>query len=178
MGDNSGNCTIVSSIPSSSHSSSGEVANTGTAFHRWKYKHYFVFVNEDSQNFTIRCILCVGNKTLSSAKNTTLNLKKHLNSVHKNTKLLAKEVEKSEKRKQRSETDSDCSTGEPKKQCILPAVLNRHSIPANKSQSLLAKYIIEDMQPLSTMESPAFRKLIGSICPTQLPNQKAFTTLS
>ena len=31
------------------------------------------------------------------------------------------------------------------------------------------------MQPLSTVESPAFRKLIASICPYQLPDQKSFT---
>ena len=142
---------------------------------RWKYKHYFVVMNEDSKNFRARCTLCVGNKTLSSAKNTTLNLMKHLNSVHKNTELVAKEVEKpQEKRKQRSETDSDYSTGEPKKQCTLPAVLNRRFIPTNKMQSSLAEYIIEDMWPLFTVESPAFRKLIGSICPTQLPSRKAF----
>ena len=94
MGDNSGGCTIDSGSPSSSHASSGEVANTGTASHGWKYKHYFVFVSEDAKNLRIRCTLCVGNKTLSSAKNTTSNFKKHLNGVHKNTVLVAKEVEK------------------------------------------------------------------------------------
>ena len=54
-------------------------------------------------------------------------------------------------------------------------MLNRHSIPVNKVQSLLSGYIIEDMRPLSTMKSPAFRKLLGSIYPTQLPNRKALT---
>ena len=52
---------IFSRAPSSSHSSSGEVANTGTAFHGWKYKHYFVVVNEDSKNqvleFAAFCVL-------------------------------------------------------------------------------------------------------------------------
>ena len=51
MGDNSDGCTTDSGSPSSSHASSGEVANTGTAFHGWKYKHYFVFVSEDAKNF-------------------------------------------------------------------------------------------------------------------------------
>lgn len=175
MEDNSGDCTIDSGSPSSSHASSGEVANTGAAFHGWKYKHYFVIVSEDAKNLRVRCSLCVGNKTLSSAKNTTSNLKKHLNDVHKNAVLVAKEVEKPEKRKRRNETDGDCNNGEPKRQCTLPTVLNRHSIPANKLRSLLAEYVIEDMRPLSTVESPAFRKLLGSICPTQLPDRKSFT---
>jgi len=100
MGDNSGDCTIDSGSPSFSHASS-EVANTGTgtAFHGWKYKHYFVLVSKDAKNLRVHCTLCVGIKTLSSAKNTTSNLKKHLNGVHKNTVLVAKEVEKPEKRK-------------------------------------------------------------------------------
>jgi len=99
MGDNSGDCMIDSGSPSSIHAFRGEVANTGTAFHGWKYKHYFVLVSEDAKNLSVRCTLCVGNKTLSSAKNTTSNLKKHLNGVHKNTVLVAKEVKKTEKRK-------------------------------------------------------------------------------
>ena len=31
------------------------------------------------------------------------------------------------------------------------------------------------MQPLSTVESPAFQKLMNSICTTQLPDRKSFT---
>ena len=175
MGDNSGSCTIDSGSPGSSHASSGEEANTGTAFHGWKYKLYFFFVSEDAKNLRVRCTLCVGNKTLLSAKNTTSNFKKNLNGVHKNTVLVAKEVEKPEKRKWRNETDGDCNDGEPKRQCTLPTMLNRHSIPVDKLQSLLAEYVIEDMQPLSTVDSPAFRKFLGSICPTQLPDIKSFT---
>ena len=54
-------------------------------------------------------------------------------------------------------------------------MLSRYSIPPNKLQSLLAEYVIEDMRPLSTVESPAFRKLLGSICPTQLHDRNSFT---
>ena len=39
----------------------------------------------------------------------------------------------------------------------------------------LAEYVIEDMQPLTTVESPAFRKLMASVCPYQLPDRKSFT---
>ena len=42
-------------------------------------------------------------------------------------------------------------------------------------RSLLVEYIMEDMQPLSTVESPAFQKLMNSICTTQLPDRKFFT---
>ena len=42
-------------------------------------------------------------------------------------------------------------------------------------RSLFLEFIIEDMQPLSTVESPAFRKHMNSICTTQLPDRKSFT---
>ena len=51
----------------------------------------------------MRCTLCGESKTLSSARNTTPNFKKHLNTVHKNAKLVAKEVEKPDKKRKRSE---------------------------------------------------------------------------
>ena len=60
---------------SSRASSSSEVAITMTAFDGWNYKHYFVLLNEDAKNNRVRCTLCAGTKTLSSAKNTTSNLK-------------------------------------------------------------------------------------------------------
>ena len=44
-----------------------------------------------------------------------------------------------------------------------------------KLRKALFEYIIEDMQPLRTVESSAFRKLIGSICPCKLPHWKSFT---
>ena len=102
---------------------------------------------------------------------TTSNFKKHLSAVHKNAKLVAKEAEKLGKRRQRSDTDDN----KPKRQCTLPDVLTRNSIPAQKMRSLLSEYIIEDMQPLSTVESPAFRKVIINICATQIPDRKSFT---
>ena len=48
-------------------------------------------------------------------------------------------------------------------------------ISSTKLRNALFEYIIENMQPLSTVESPAFQKLIGSICPYRLPDRKSFT---
>ena len=166
---------------SSSYGFSGEVASIGDTstaiFHGWKYKHYFVLLSENDKNLKVRCTLCSGNKTLSCARNTTSNFKKHLSAVHKNAVLVAKGVEQPAKRKRRSwrDTDDHDSDSDQKRQCTLPAVLNRNFISATKMRSLLSEYIIEDMQPLSTVESPAFRKLMNSICTTQLPDRKSFT---
>ena len=153
---------------SGSTASSAIVGPALATFHGWVYKHYFKVVSEDSKNLRVHCKLCGGSKTLSSARNSTSNFKKHLNTVHKSVKLVAREVEKPENKRRRS-VDTDDS--EPKRQCTL----TRNSIPAQKMRCLLSEYVIEDMQPLSTVESPAFRKLINNICTTQIPDRKSFT---
>ena len=85
----------------------------------------------------MHCTLCGGSKTLSSARNTTSNFKRSLNAVHKNAKLVAKEVEKPDKKRQRNDTDDS----KPKRQCTL----TRNQIPAQKMRSLLSEYIVKDM---------------------------------
>ncbi|XP_070409967.1 uncharacterized protein [Nothobranchius furzeri] len=52
------------------------------AFFSWKYGHYFEFLSAKDFNIKVRCTLCVGEKVLSTFKNTTSNLKKHLESQH------------------------------------------------------------------------------------------------
>ena len=65
-------------------------------FYGWKYTHHFEVVEEGEKNLRVCCTLCVpsSQKTLSSARNTTSNFKKHLDTVHKATKLVAKEPAK------------------------------------------------------------------------------------
>ena len=131
------------------------------------------------------CILCSGNKTPSCAKNTTSNFKKHLSAVHKNAVLVAKKVKQPgnwKRRRDNDDRDNDDhnnddydNDNDPKRQYTLLAVLNRNSISATKMRSLLSEYIVENMQPLSTVKSPTFQKLINSICTTQLPDRKSFT---
>ena len=60
------------------------------------------------------------------------------------------------------------SNGDPKKQCTLPTVLNRPSIPANKLCGLLAEYVIEDLQPLPTVVK-AFMVYSNSFDSTSTP---------
>ena len=59
-----------------------------STFSKWLYSHYFEFVTEMDKNLTVRCTLCAGGRPrqLSTAKNSTSNLKKHLERVHSNLK--------------------------------------------------------------------------------------------
>ena len=48
-----------------------------TAFASRKYAHYFQIASvKDKNNIAVKCTLCVGEKLLSTAKNSTSNLKK------------------------------------------------------------------------------------------------------
>ena len=88
--------------------------------------------------------------------------------------LEAKEVEGAKgKGKRQRPNDDDDDNDDQKRQCTLPSMLR--DISSTKLRKALFEYIIEDVQPLSTVESPAFRKLIGSICPYQLPDRKSLT---
>ena len=155
--------------------SSGNTQSTSATFHGWRFKHYFKIVEEGDKNIQVRCTLCPGNKTLSSARNTTSNFKTHLDRVHKTLKLVAKESPQANlrgpKRKKVSDEQQSAEGSQSKKQCTL----SNNNIPLTRLRNLLSQYVIEDMQPLSTVESPAFRKLIGGLCCTQVPDRKSFT---
>ena len=111
-------------------------------FYGWKYNHYFVVVEEGERNLWVCCTLCApSQKTLSSACNTMYNFKKHLDTVHKGTKLVGKEPAK-EKRSRGTEDDDGPP---PKWQCML---LNKPAISPMKLRSLMLEYIVEDMLPL------------------------------
>ena len=68
-------------------SRSTEFNTSGNAtIYGWKYRYYFIVVEETDKTLRAKCILCpVHKKPLSTAHYTTLNLKKHLKTVHKTT---------------------------------------------------------------------------------------------
>jgi len=76
-----------------------------------------------------------------------------------------------EKRSRDSNEDEDGPPG-PKRQCML---LNKPAISPMKLRSLMLEYVVEDMLPLSTIDSPVFRKLIGGVYSTLVPGSKALT---
>ena len=142
--------------------------------HQWNYSHYFVVVDEGEKNMRARCTLCsASSKPLSCARNTTSNFKKYLETVHKTVKLVAI-VPEGGKRKRTTEDDEDEMHRDSKKQ----ATLQRKVSPVIIIRSLVAKYIIDDMLPLSTVELPAFRKLVSGLLSTsiqsvEMPNRKS-----
>ena len=100
---------------------------------------------------------------------------KHLETVHKTEKLVAI-VPEGGKRKRTTEDDEDEMHRDSKKQATL-----QRKVPPVVIRSLVAKYIIDDMLPLSTVESPAFRKLVSgllsaSLQSVEMPNRKSLSS--
>ena len=126
---------------------------------KWKCRHYFAITDEqaDSKNITVKCLLCPGVRTLSSAKNTTSNLKKHLDTVHKAVQLTTVEEANSRKRTSVDETSKHELHGKQQK------IDFGKTVDKHKVVDLISEYVIEDMKPVSTVESNAFRNMITRI---------------
>jgi len=149
-----------------------ELSSGSASFYGWKYSHYFAVVEESEKTLRARCTLCPATKKpLSTAHNTTSNLKKHLESVHKTITLEAKD-HGDESRKRKRESDD---VGEPSQQKKQRLLLNRSLPSPTTVRRLISEYVVEDVLPLSTVESPAFRKLISGISSAQVPDRKSFT---
>ncbi|CAL9692113.1 unnamed protein product [Knipowitschia caucasica] len=137
------------------------------AFSRWKFAHYFQFVSAKDDNIRVRCTLCAGNKVLSSFKNTTSNLKKHLDSQHGTVKL---------KENQTAAPKAMAGGPPPRKQ----QKLDFSAVSGGELKKLVGHYIVEEMLPLNTVDSPSFRALINKIpaaINAELPHRTCFFVL-
>ncbi len=123
-----------------------------TSFSKWKYAHYFTLVEHKDKNILVKCKLCLsGSKVLSTAINSNSNLSKHLQKLHASTKLEANPV---------SVDTLEVSQAPPAKQQRLD--FNR-TVSQGQINKAIARYVVENMQPVSTVESPAFRQLVSMI---------------
>uniref|UniRef100_A0A8C6LGW9 BED-type domain-containing protein n=1 Tax=Nothobranchius furzeri TaxID=105023 RepID=A0A8C6LGW9_NOTFU len=143
-----------------SESARSSVGNSrGAGFLSWKYAHYFSFLSVKDKNIVVNCTLCGGSKTLSTSKTSNSNLMKHLQKQHASTKLVEKDPKRSI-----VVGDTSSADASPAKQRKLdftkPA---SQSITQPQLHRLIARYVVEDMKPISTVKSHAFRGLISHI---------------
>ncbi|KAK0144052.1 putative AC9 transposase [Merluccius polli] len=119
---------------------------TTLTFEGWKYSHYFELVETKGRNISVRCTLCPGEKLLSAAANSNANLTKHLNGKHASMKLVAQ--------------DPRGKDGpSPNKQ----QKLQFHQVSKKELDKHVASFIVEEMLPINTVESPTFRKILSKI---------------
>ena len=94
----------------------------------------------------------------------------YMDSVHKTVNLVAI-LPETVKRKRSAEEDGG---NEAKRQ----ATLDKRGVSSEEVRKLVMEYIIDDMLPLTTVESPAFKKLINELLPrpVQLPDRKTLSS--
>ncbi|KAJ8011289.1 hypothetical protein DPEC_G00056600 [Dallia pectoralis] len=138
-------------------------------FASWKYSHYFEFVSAKDDNIRVRCTLCAGNNVLSTYKNTTSNLKKHLKTKHCTVKL-AEQV---------SPGGANQRAGGPPPLKQQKLDFAAKSVSGGELKKLVGQYVVEEMLPLNTVDSPSFRAIINMIPTTtvnaELPHRTAFS---
>nr|XP_023685835.1 uncharacterized protein LOC111853318 isoform X1 [Paramormyrops kingsleyae] len=134
------------------------------AFTTWKFRHFFVFVTERGNNITVQCNLCLPIvKMLSASKNSTSNLKKHLQRRHSSCLHLIKEENR--------QSESTEHIGEGQGALHLPFKEEMLEVEQSTSQSTVSKlifeFVIDDVQSFSLVEQPSFKNLIEGISGSQ-----------
>uniref|UniRef100_A0A672NZU5 BED-type domain-containing protein n=1 Tax=Sinocyclocheilus grahami TaxID=75366 RepID=A0A672NZU5_SINGR len=128
----------------------------------WKCNHYFEFISVKGKNIIVHCHLCGGKKTLQTAKNSTSNLLKHLKGQHSTVKPIEMVLGAGKNASTFVKLDFSCPTP---------------TVTGEGLKKLVAWYIVENMLPISTVDSPSFWCIIEKI-PTNnkasLPHRKMF----
>lgn len=138
------------------------------AFSSWKYKDYFDFISVNDGNIKVRCTLCPGEKVLSTFKNTTSNLKKHLDKQHATTSL--------KERAPPGVKEKDMVGPSPKQMRLDFEAKPTSGAELNR---LVGRYVVEEMLPVNTVDSPSFRDIVRRIPTskgTELPHRTSFAS--
>nr|XP_029131133.1 uncharacterized protein LOC114917183 [Labrus bergylta] len=119
------------------------------------------------KNIIVKCNLCASAtpRELSTSKNS--NLKKHVDRCHANTKLTERDAGGKKRKRAEDESAGKSQTKQQKLSFSRSAVL----LEPREVRRQVAEYVVEDMQPLSTVNSPAFKKFVCKI-PTNASNDK------
>ncbi|XP_042069247.1 uncharacterized protein LOC121812104 isoform X1 [Haplochromis burtoni] len=134
-----------------------------------KYSCHFTFLKQADKNITVICKLCPGEKKLSSAVNSTSNLLKHLTRQHRQSLL-----------SEPSSSSMDNTAATPAKQTKLDFTSATQKVSEGELKKMIAGYVVEEMLPLRTVESPSFRCILNKIpvCGKKaaLHDRKTFST--
>ena len=102
-------------------------------FYGWKYNQYFVVIEEGEKTCEfIGCCVHPAKRHCPVLITQHLNFKKHLDTVHKATKLVGKEPAKETEKQSRDGAEDDDGPPGAKRQCTL---LNKPAISPTKLRS-------------------------------------------
>ncbi|KAL4001427.1 interleukin 8 [Sarotherodon galilaeus] len=144
-------------------------AEARACFMKWKYSRHFTFLKQADKNITVICKLCPGEKKLSAAVNSTSNLLKRLTRQHRQSLL-----------SEPSSSSTDNTAATPAKQTKLDFTSATQKVSEGELKKMIAGYVVEEMLPLRTVESPSFRCILNKIpvCGKKaaLHDRKTFST--
>ncbi|XP_059427324.1 zinc finger BED domain-containing protein 4-like isoform X2 [Carassius carassius] len=148
------------------------------AFDHWIHKHHFTFRDTRGRNLNVQCNLCLPKiNILSTARDSTSNLKKHLErkhsvacrrrirdepSVEAPSSDGPSSYEPSVLENQMAESSSEAKEAKIERSTIDPTTIYHHT-SQSWLNSLVFNFIVEDVQPISILEQPGFRKLIEAL---------------
>ena len=128
------------------------------SFSSWRYSHYFTFIEQkENNNISVKCNLCLGSKSLSTARNSNTNLLKHLQRIHPGTKLVASRPSAD------PDPPSDTEAGRPPPPKQQQLDFNRGTVSQGTVDRAIARHVVEDMKPISTVESTSFKHIVSLI---------------
>ncbi|XP_030057344.1 zinc finger BED domain-containing protein 4 [Microcaecilia unicolor] len=149
-----------------------EFAAPKIVFEAWYLKEFFEFKSHINKNIYVQCKLCLPTlKMLSTAMNSTSNLKKHLEKMHPSTLSKFQKDNELNPRKRKVDTSAEEVNRQTKKIHICKESASNSAcifgLTQGKVDALITDFIIEDMQSLNVVEQPAFVKLIQSLQPSK-----------
>lgn len=134
------------------------------AFSGWKYRHYFSLIDVKGKDLNVTCTLCSRGMCWSNS-----HLMKHLSKAHATTKLVARitvnTVDETSaaasSRPANKEGHGDGATTSKQQKLDFSAQSKR--LTQTELNALIGRYVVENMLPLSTVDSDSFRALIAKI---------------
>ena len=134
------------------------------AFSNWKYRSHFTLVEVKGGNVYAQCKLCPGNNVLSTSTTSNSNLMKHLKKSHGATSALGFAANPPPSPASLSSSEEgDAGTGTVFKQAKLDFSGGQTLVSKTELNKIIARYVVENMLPLSTVESESFRALVAKI---------------
>ncbi|XP_071582354.1 uncharacterized protein [Temnothorax nylanderi] len=129
------------------------------------YSEIFTFEPKlsNEKNFAFTCKLCLGRKVYQANKTSTSNLRKHSKIKHPRylEKIDEAKSNKLANNKRQKENEDISNNSVTKRQCVLQKWGSGITgITQKKLDGAILRFVIENIQPLAVVESPAFIDLV------------------
>ncbi|KAL3992372.1 protoporphyrin/coproporphyrin ferrochelatase [Sarotherodon galilaeus] len=128
--------------------------NSKVAYFKWRYRHYFSLKEIKGKNLYVKCNLCPGTKCFSTSVTSNSDLMKHLSTRRSSNPGEAN---------MSSASDGDVATQSNQSKLDFSSPQTFVTVTHTELNKLIARYVVENMLPLSTVELDSFKSLLAKI---------------